>query len=248
LPEFAAFDATLLRKCLVRLLTRSGPATEAPVPATLALDRPAPALLRLLVLPSRALVPGDGAGQQTGSRQALSEELTDRLLSSLQGRVRRAAAGDDGAGALTLELPVDWLPPLPSPEAVAARRRLSALVVDDVATNRLVVRHMLGLLGVGAAEAGSGPDAIAALEQAGGSARPFDLVLLDMNMPGMDGEDTFRAIRAGPSPVPVIALTADATGERRQYYAGIGIDGFVAKPVEQSVLWAEIVTTLGLTA
>lgn len=246
LPELAAFDAMLLRKCLVRVVSRSGIASDPPLPATLALDRPGPGVLRLLVLPVRPLPQADGPGGQTRSRLALSDELTDRLLESLQGRVRQSAAGGDSPGALSLELPVTWLPPLPRPEAVAALRPLSALVVDDVATNRLVLGHILGQLGIRAAEVSGGTEALAALGSAGGKSTPFDLVLLDMNMPGMDGQDTFRAIRAGSASLPVIALTADATGDRREHYAGLGLDGFVSKPVDKSVLWAEIVTALRL--
>ena len=116
--------------------------------------------------------------------------------------------------------------------------RAGALVVDDIPTNRLVVAQLLRMLGIDTSEADGGPSAIAALTD-----HAFDVALLDMNMPGMDGETTFRAIRTAPhrfARVPVIAMTADARGEQRDRCRALGLDGFVPKPVDKRILWAEI--------
>uniref|UniRef100_UPI0039B98CD5 response regulator n=1 Tax=Albidovulum sp. TaxID=1872424 RepID=UPI0039B98CD5 len=91
-------------------------------------------------------------------------------------------------------------------------------------------------------EAGGGGDALEKL--AGGE---FDLVLLDMNMPDMDGEATFREIRAAGAPwaeIPVVALTADAVALKRDYYLALGLNGFVSKPVDRRLLWAEILSAV----
>ncbi|MDZ4095105.1 MAG: response regulator, partial [Paracoccaceae bacterium] len=105
----------------------------------------------------------------------------------------------------------------------------SVLVVDDVATNRMVAAAYLQSLGVRVSEAASGQAALSALKQA----LP-DLVLLDMNMPGLDGLETLRRIRdlTGPTTrLPVIAMTADAMEEQRQHYLASGVDGYLAKPI-----------------
>ncbi|MDZ4134277.1 MAG: response regulator, partial [Paracoccaceae bacterium] len=70
-----------------------------------------------------------------------------------------------------------------------------------------------------------------------------DLVLLDMNMPGMDGRETFRRIRAlhGPgAAVPVIAMTANAMDVHRRTYLRHGVNGFLAKPITPARIEAEL--------
>lgn len=103
------------------------------------------------------------------------------------------------------------------------------MVVDDIATNRLVARAHLALYGVTVLEAASGA---AALEMICAAAP--DLVLLDMNMPGLDGLATLKKIRALPSlaaRLPVIAMTADTTTDHRRTYLEAGLDGYLAKPL-----------------
>ena len=115
---------------------------------------------------------------------------------------------------------------------------LRALVVDDNLVNRKVARLFLEPLGVRVAEAENGMVALEAL-----CAEPFDVILLDMHMPVMDGPDTFRAIRASAevwAETPVIAMTADAMQGDAEKYLGQGMNGYVAKPVEMAVLAAEI--------
>jgi len=115
---------------------------------------------------------------------------------------------------------------------------LRALVVDDNFVNRKVARLFLEPLGVRVAEAENGMVALEAL-----CAEPFDVILLDMHMPVMDGPDTFRAIRASAevwAETPVIAMTADAMQGDAEKYLGQGMNGYVAKPVEMAVLAAEI--------
>ncbi len=105
----------------------------------------------------------------------------------------------------------------------------TVLVVDDIATNRLVARAHLALYGVTVTEAASGAVAVEMIR----AAIP-DLVLLDMNMPGMDGIATLKNIRALPSRaarLPVIAMTADATNDHRRRYLEAGLDGYLAKPL-----------------
>ena len=115
---------------------------------------------------------------------------------------------------------------------------MSALVVDDIGTNRLILMQMLHSLGIQATEAAGGEEAIEHLRE-----RAFDVVLLDLNMPGMDGPATFRAIRAltaQTQDVPVIALTADALPEQRHRCFELGVDDFLTKPVDAPLLWAAI--------
>lgn len=109
------------------------------------------------------------------------------------------------------------------------------LVVDDNPRNHQICAYILGMLGAVSVAAGSGPDALIMMQQ-----ERFDAVLMDINMPGMDGVETTRQVRAladrAAAGTPVIALTASAMAHQRQGYMEAGLDGFVAKPFHPASL------------
>lgn len=105
------------------------------------------------------------------------------------------------------------------------------LVVEDNATNQLVARGMLEKFGAQVDLAGDGVEALRALEQF-----PYDLVLMDCQMPLMDGYEATRRIRNTDSAVqnhriPVIAMTANAMQGDREQCMVAGMDDYIAKPV-----------------
>jgi signal transduction histidine kinase/ActR/RegA family two-component response regulator len=114
-------------------------------------------------------------------------------------------------------------------------KSIQVLVVDDIATNRLVAATYLNQLGLQVLEACSGAEALALIAKA-----PPNLILLDMNMPQMSGAECLRALRKiCPRHVPVIATTASSDLAHRQQWAALGLDGFLAKPLTpESVLAA----------
>lgn len=123
---------------------------------------------------------------------------------------------------------------------VPSVRDLKVLLVDDNPVNRKVARAFLKLTTEQITEATNGADALVHLRD---TAVDFDLVLLDMNMPVMDGPETVTAIRSEPAPwhnIPVIALTADAMSGDRERYLAMGLSGYVSKPIDQNQLLAEI--------
>lgn len=114
----------------------------------------------------------------------------------------------------------------------------SILLVDDTASNRMVVRAFLKNDDFEITEAVNGAEALEHLER-----HPVDLILLDMKMPVMDGRETLaemarRGGRIGET--PVIMLTANAAPEDRERYLALGVSGYIAKPVKKSVLLSEI--------
>ncbi len=115
---------------------------------------------------------------------------------------------------------------------------LRLLLVDDHPINRQVASLFLRPYNMRIVEATNGKEALAALER-----ETFDIVLLDVHMPVMDGTETIRHIRASRHDwrdVPVIALTADAMTGDRERYLGMGMDGYLSKPIAERDLVAEI--------
>jgi len=128
--------------------------------------------------------------------------------------------------------------PAPQLQTVTITEGLRVLVIDDIATNRLVASTYLRMLGATMIEASSGAQALQILA----GERP-DLVLLDMHMPEMNGLETLAKIRALPGDtgkLPVIAMTADAMAEHRNLYLTGGVDGYLAKPINPARIEAEI--------
>jgi len=110
---------------------------------------------------------------------------------------------------------------------------LQILVAEDVALNREVLEDMLGELGLKADMAANG---LIATEMA--SERKYDLILMDMQMPVMDGIDATRSIREIPGyeTIPILALTANAFQEDRQRCLDAGMNDFLRKPLEMDQL------------
>ena len=111
------------------------------------------------------------------------------------------------------------------------------LAVEDNPVGLLVLRHALARHPIQADTAANG---FAALEAAG--KRRYELILMDLQMPGMDGFETTAAIRRLPGygTVPIIALTANFSDEIRRRCQEQGMQGFLSKPVEPGRLWETI--------
>ncbi|MDQ2105142.1 PAS domain S-box protein [Azospirillum isscasi] len=125
---------------------------------------------------------------------------------------------------------------------------LRVLAVDDNAVNRDIVRGLLERGGHRVTDAVDGDEAVRTVER---SETPFDVVLMDIQMPGMDGLTATRLIRALPPPrnrVPVIALTAHASGSSLPECMASGMNGFVPKPLRPSALDAAIRAVLSRPA
>ena len=118
-------------------------------------------------------------------------------------------------------------------------RNRRALIVDDVPVNRMVLRLLLKKNGWEVAEAQNGLEALQILEKDVN----FDVILMDISMPVMDGEKANQKIKESSSPIkdiPVVALTAHAFSSDRERFLKAGLQGYVSKPVRPVDLWGEI--------
>jgi CheY-like chemotaxis protein len=140
--------------------------------------------------------------------------------------------------------------PGPSPSRIPEPSRKSlrgmrVLLTDDNAINRQVIKLFLAPQGCDIVEATNGKEALDLLAQ-----HDFDIVLLDVHMPVMDGKEAIQRMRAEPrwKNMPVIALTADAMSGDREKYIALGMTDYVSKPVDQRELIAKMHQVKGLEA
>ncbi len=119
------------------------------------------------------------------------------------------------------------------------------LIVDDSPAMRRVVRRVLDLSGVAVGkhlEAGGGREALAQLR-----CEWVDLIMTDINMPEMDGEELLLEVRKDPTlqTIPVLVVSTDRSEARVQQMMAIGADGYVSKPFMPAALSEEIHRLLG---
>ncbi|BDU77234.1 response regulator [Mesoterricola sediminis] len=121
---------------------------------------------------------------------------------------------------------------------------MKILSVDDSATMRKIIGRVVGMLGYDLLEAGTGEDGIAVLEQ---NVADVALVIMDINMPGMDGISALEAIKANERTrnVPVMMVTTDSDRQRIIQAVRAGAANYVTKPFTHDDLAAKIADTLG---
>jgi len=127
-------------------------------------------------------------------------------------------------------------------------RGLRVLVVDDSATSREILSEALQSMTFQVEVAASGEEALEALDRAADQGLPYDLVLMDYKMPGMDGIEATRRIKRGSKKhktPTVVMVTAYGREEVMSRAEGGGVEGFLIKPVNQSVLLNTILEVLG---
>jgi len=172
-------------------------------------------------------------------------------LASLKGRgftgylvkpVRAASLAARFAAEDAFE-PADLATPLAADDHAAPAKSLSILVAEDNEINALLTRALLTRLGHRPTVAGNGEAALQSWSAARGAGTPYDLVLMDVQMPGMDGLEAARRIRAAEAaaedkPVRMLALTANPAEEAACLAAGM--DGLLVKPLDRERLAAAL--------
>ncbi len=249
LPDRLVLDPQRLRQCLINLISNAiKHVTDGGIRLSARLDGDLlqidvsdtgpgipPTLQDAVFEPFRKVSP---AAPGTGLGLAISRSLARQmhgdlvLLPSSVGASFRLTAQVSPAPDETDRSPAE-IPDL------AGR---TILIVDDIATNRLVAAVALLRLSARVIEAGGGRQALEVLAR-----DRVDLVLLDMNMPDLDGFATFRAIRTmegAAARVPVVAMTADAMPAQKAQILEHGLNGYLPKPLLLDDLYRELAAHL----
>ena len=252
LPALVVGDPQRLRQVMVNLLSNAMKFT-ARGQVTLAVEQIGPDRFRFSISDTGIGIPQEKLGtifepfrqaERSTAREyggsGLGLAICARLVRLMNGEIW--AESEPGRGS-TFTFTVE-LTPLPEPAAAAEvvpppstvlSSPLRILVVEDNRVNQLVAE---GILRRGGHSVQTAANGLEALRLASGG--EFDLILMDLELPGMDGIETLRLLReaeaAGSHRTPVIALTAHAMPSDRDRCLAAGMDAFVTKPIQPEVL------------
>jgi two-component system, sensor histidine kinase len=188
----------------------------------------------------------DGSITRRFGGTGLGLSISQKLAAMMDGRISVQSA--PGAGStFSLRLPctlgeADVTGPDVQPASGAELSSLRILIAEDNATNQRVIELFLRPLGADLTLVDDGAQALEVL-----AISPFDLVLMDLQMPTIDGLEATRRLRSGGglnANVPVIALTANVLDAHRDACRDAGMNGYIAKPIDSRALLAAIMTTL----
>jgi signal transduction histidine kinase/CheY-like chemotaxis protein len=187
----------------------------------------------------------DGALNRSHGGTGLGLAICKGIVEAMGGQVgATSVVGEGSRFFLTVPAPraqgaLAELAPEALPEA---RTGIRVLVTDDHPANRELVRLFLAGIGAEICEAGDGEQAVEAA-----AAQAFDVILMDLRMPGLDGIGAVTRIRGAAGPnraTPILAFTADAESAFDDRLRAVGFDGAVAKPVEPGQLISAVLTAV----
>jgi signal transduction histidine kinase/CheY-like chemotaxis protein len=186
-----------------------------------------------------SFVQADASTSRRYGGSGLGLAISKGLIEVMGGEIGASSTQDEGS-VFWIELPLRYIGEsenreksqwnYPRAESLGAQDSLKILVVEDVIPNQLVACKFLEKLGHKPDIAANGLEAVSAVES-----RHYDMVLMDMQMPEMDGLEATRRIRNmgfSEHQLPIIAMTANVTPEDREKCKAAGMNDFISKPIQ----------------
>lgn len=170
----------------------------------------------------------DGAGLSLSISRHIVEKMNGRIWA--ENNVGRGATFAFDLSAPRAIIQQDEPSNISNLDELDLQARPHILIADDNATNRVVAQALCEMFGCTSETVEDGQEALEAVQS-----RPFDLILMDIKMPRMDGVQATQAIRALPGEsrsIPIVALTANADPEDARHYLAVGMAAVVEKPIK----------------
>ena len=169
----------------------------------------------------------------------LGLSISKRLVELMQGRIWvESVLGRGSTFSFTVKLDVQSGKQKPVEAITGDIKKLKTLVIDDNATNRMILRQMLSELGIAVADAPGGKEGLSELKRAKDAGEPYNLLLLDCRMPDMDGFQVTEHIKSDPAIANLIVmmLTSDDRAEDIGRAKELGVTMYLVKPIRRAHL------------
>lgn len=202
----------------------------------------------------QAFAPGDDSHRRRHGGTGLGLALTQRLVQMMGGTIRAESVAGQGsrfivdlclmpvAAPVTTPATPSATPSIPSDD-LSGLNGARILLVEDNELNQIVARGFLDRAGAVTTVAANGAEAVAAMEE-----QPFDLVLMDLQMPGLDGIAATRAIRGGSElnrDTPILAVSASVQPSDVEACRQAGMDDHIGKPISARELVGKVAHWIG---